>query len=507
MKTKLLMADTLALTSKRLTRRDLLRLGMAGTAIGLASGFALEEARPVHAADSPGKEPCGQVEPGAGAWKTWVISSGSAIKVPPPPGQAATRAEIKQLIALAGARDAATLDQIDFWNAGSPSYRWVDYAVPYIIGPATPLGRRGPDGSRQLALVMVAIYDAIIATWHWKYAHNRPRPSRLSSELKTAVATPESPSYPSEHAAAGRAAAEVLGYLYPADAASFIKRAEDAAHSRVAAGVQYPSDVAAGLELGRMVGAAVVEHGKHDRHDLAWDGVIPAGPGLWTGTNPITPVAGKWQPWVLGSGADLRPGPPPVFGSTAFTADLQEVITFTPSFAQKAKAFFAQTDDGVTLTWYADAAKRLFEERLADNPPRAARAYALMSVAEFDSLVATWDAKYAYWRIRPSQASPGFTTLFTTPNHPSYPAAHGGGSGAYGAMLAYLFPRDAASINNLADDLGMSRLWAGIHYRTDIVVGLKLGRDVAAAVIKRASDDGSGPVPTLASVACDSNSD
>lgn len=95
MKTKLLMADTLALTSKRLTRRDLLRLGMAGTAIGLASGFALEEARPVHAADSPGKEPCGQVEPGAGAWKTWVISSGSAIKVPPPPGQAATRAEIK----------------------------------------------------------------------------------------------------------------------------------------------------------------------------------------------------------------------------------------------------------------------------------------------------------------------------------------------------------------------------------------------------------------------------
>lgn len=383
----------------------------------------------------------------------------------------------------------------------------MDYAVPYIIGPATPLGRRGPDGSRQLALVMVAIYDAIIATWHWKYAHNRPRPSRLSSELKTAVATPESPSYPSEHAAAGRAAAEVLGYLYPADAASFIKRAEDAAHSRVAAGVQYPSDVAAGLELGRMVGAAVVEHGKHDRHDLAWDGVIPAGPGLWTGTNPITPVAGKWQPWVLGSGADLRPGPPPVFGSTAFTADLQEVITFTPSFAQKAKAFFAQTDDGVTLTWYADAAKRLFEERLADNPPRAARAYALMSVAEFDSLVATWDAKYAYWRIRPSQASPGFTTLFTTPNHPSYPAAHGGGSGAYGAMLAYLFPRDAASINNLADDLGMSRLWAGIHYRTDIVVGLKLGRDVAAAVIKRASDDGSGPVPTLASVACDSNSD
>jgi hypothetical protein len=53
----------------------------------------------------------------------------------------------------------------------------------------------------------------------------------------------------------------------------------------------------------------------------------------------------------------------------------------------------------------------------------------------------------------------------------------------------------------------MSRLWAGIHYRTDIVSGLKLGRDVAGAVIKRATEDGSGPAPTLAAMACDVNSD
>ena len=496
------MTDALALASKRLTRRDLLRLGMAGTALGLASGLVLEEARPARAAEKEGEgeASCGQLEPGAGAWKTWVISSGSAINVPPPPGRAATRAEIKQLIELAGKRDAKVLDQIDFWNAGSPSYRWVDYAVPYIIGPATPLGRRGPDGSRQLALVMVAIYDAIIATWHWKYVYNRQRPSKQSSELKTAVETPNSPSYPSELAAAGRAAAEVLGYLYPADAASFIQRAEDAAHSKVAAGVQYPSDVAAGLELGRKVGAAVVTHGKNDRHDLPWDGIIPPGPGKWNGTNPVTPVAGKWQPWVLASGADFRPGAPPAFGTSQFTTELNEVITFAPTFAQKAKAFFAQTDDGVTLTWYATAAKRLFEERLADNPPRAARAYALMATAEFDALVATWDAKFTYWQIRPFQASPGFTPLFTTPNHPSYPAAHGGGSGAYGAMLAYLFPRDAASINAQADELANSRLWAGIHYRSDIDAGLKLGRDVAAAVVKRANADGSA---APASTECD----
>src|SRR4030081_1589115 len=117
------MADALTLASKRLTRRDLLRLGMAGTAVGLASGLALEGARPVHAADSQDGESCGQVEPGAGGRETWVIPSGSAIKVPPPPGQAATRTEIKQLVALAGARDAATLDQIDFLDRGLTPHR------------------------------------------------------------------------------------------------------------------------------------------------------------------------------------------------------------------------------------------------------------------------------------------------------------------------------------------------------------------------------------------------
>lgn len=117
---------------------------------------------------------------------------------------------------------------------------------------------------------------------------------------------------------------------------------------------------------------------------------------------------------------------------------------------------------------------------------------ALLSVAEFDALVATWDAKFTYWQIRPFQASPGFTPLFPTPNHPSYPAAHGGGSGAYSEMLAYLFPRDAASIRAIGDEFANSRLWAGIHYRTDIAVGLKLGRDVAGEVIKRAMADGSG---------------
>jgi membrane-associated phospholipid phosphatase len=168
------------------------------------------------------------------------------------------------------------------------------------------------------------------------------------------------------------------------------------------------------------------------------------------------------------------------------------------NFDRNAKAFVAQTQDGVSRYFFNTASQHIVEDRHDDNPPRAARAYALMSITWHDAMVACFEAKYHWWRIRPFQAQLAadsahpLQTLFPTPNHPSYPAAHGVGSGAIAAMMAHLFPRDAAAITAVADTNALSRLWAGIHYRTDIVAGLKLGRDVAAAVIEAAATDGSG---------------
>lgn len=92
--------------------------------MGLGGSLLLKDALPAKAAESDAKT-CAQIEPGAGAWRTWVLSSGSAINVPPPPGASDTRAELKQLKALASARSAAVLDNIDFWNTGSPVYRCI----------------------------------------------------------------------------------------------------------------------------------------------------------------------------------------------------------------------------------------------------------------------------------------------------------------------------------------------------------------------------------------------
>src|SRR5918912_1453685 len=65
----------------------------------------------------------GQVEPNAGNWRTWVISSGRDYRVPPPPNPAETQAELRSLADLIGKNDAQAQQQIAFWDAGTPAYR------------------------------------------------------------------------------------------------------------------------------------------------------------------------------------------------------------------------------------------------------------------------------------------------------------------------------------------------------------------------------------------------
>src|SRR5438876_10837588 len=70
-----------------------------------------------------------QIEPKTGTWKTWVISSAREFPVAAPPNDAGTAAEILELKALAGNRDAAAKDLIAYWNIGPPSYRWHQIAL------------------------------------------------------------------------------------------------------------------------------------------------------------------------------------------------------------------------------------------------------------------------------------------------------------------------------------------------------------------------------------------
>lgn len=467
----------------RLTRRTLMRTGTAAFAVGAMTHLsALAPATAVTAAGSP-------ITPQAGTWKPWLLSSGDQFRPPPPPDAAATASEIEQLKSMASQRDAAR-DRIAYWEAGAAPHRWDDLFVRYAnVTNFLP----GQLQARALTLLNLAMYDAMIATWDAKYAYNRPRPTGVDSSLTAAVPVANSPSYPSEHAAAAGAAATLLAHLYPADAQKFMDMAEEAGKSRILAGVQFPSDVQAGMDLGRRVGALAIARSDVDDLNAVWDGQVPVGPGLWKGTNPPGVVERNWKPLLLASADALRPPPPPAPDSDQRAAEIAEVKNFarTPRTSGVATAFqygiYGQPATHFTPIYQIH--DRVLEYHLEHNAPWVARAYAAIGAGWLDAYIASQDSKFFYWEARPSMFDPAITTVFPNPNFPGYISNGAVLSGVVGPILAYLFPRDAAQFAQEAEQAAESRLWAGVHFRSDIEAGKQMGKAIAALVIDRMKGD------------------
>jgi membrane-associated phospholipid phosphatase len=425
----------------------------------------------------------------AGKWKTWVLSSGSQFRLPPPPDEVATRVELERLRGMIASRDPAARDRIIWWDTVAPPYRWNQI----VLEESIKAGLNANFASRRLALLHIALADAMIATWDSKYAHSRSRPSGMDRTLPTVVPLPATPSYPDEHAAAAATAAAVLSDMFPQRAAEFARLAEEAGRMRLLAGVAFPSDVEAGADLGRRVAQAVIERGRQDRSEQAWTGKVPTGPGYWTGTNPVVPQAATWATWLLTSPDEFRLPPPPPHGSPEFAAEMAQVKAYQRTPRSNALGLFWEVAVGGLRNfeyWNQHTSRLLLEYGQATNAPRAARTYALLNAAFYDAGVACWDSKYTYWTIRPVQLDPEFKTVVPTPNHPSYPSAHVCYSMTSALVLAHLFPRDASALMALGRESGDSRIWAGIHYPMDITSGQQLAERVAGRAIERAKSDG-----------------
>jgi len=435
----------------------------------------------------------GQDSPNAGNWKTWILTSGKAITVAPPPSESTTAGELEWLKAFTAQNDPNIAEQIKYWDAGPPAYRWVDFVASRQLA-GQPVG--APNVNRAYAYVSVAIYEATVAAWNAKYTYNRKRPSEANPSIQTKLAVPRSPSYPSDHAAAAGAAAAVLAYFLPAESAGLQSLAEEAGRSRLHAGLEYPSDYTAGLDLGRRVAEQVIARARADGSDAVFNGVIPTGRCMWTGTNPGNVTAAQWKPFLLTSANEFRPPPPPACDSADVQAQMAAVKAFSraldgSSFTTNAKAFFWQTPDGVQPWPFTYMNRLILEDRL--DAPSAARAYALLGLANFDVWIASQDGKYAYWYLRPAQLDTTLIPLFPAPNFPSYPANHSSISSLSAEMIAYLFPRAASQVRARAKEAGDSRIWAGIHFEMDNQAGFTLGRAVARKFITWAEIDGSKP--------------
>jgi membrane-associated phospholipid phosphatase len=283
----------------------------------------------------------------------------------------------------------------------------------------------------------------------------------------------------------------MLASLFPNDAAMFTALEKEACESRLLAGMNYRSDVEVGVNLGKAVALKAIARAEADGSSATWTGTAPTGPGFWFqapgAPAALEPLAGTWKTWILTSGSQLRAGPPPAFGSAQFLAELAEVkqVCNNATPAQRAIALF-WADGAGTVTppghWFEIAGSLIARDRL--DTPNTARILALLGATVTDAAISCWDTKFHYWYIRPVQADPSIQTIVPTPPFPSYTSGHSTFSGASSTVLAYYFPSDASRLRAMAEEAALSRLYGGIHYRSDNEAGLQAGQRLAQLAIQ-----------------------
>ncbi len=286
--------------------------------------------------------------------------------------------------------------------------------------------------------------------------------------------------HPPTSSAIGAASAAILTNWFPLDAAEIQDSLDAQAAASPWPGAKH-RDFATGEAIGRAAAARVIEYSRSDRVGLTSPGTPPPGAGYWTGTSPVR-SGYKARPFFLESDDEIRPVPPPVFGSPEFNVAVAEVLDIaqnrTPQQIAIAQYWAVNQSAANDAAMNNLAVELLRTHRRGDA--ESARIMFLMSAAAMDAAIGCFNAKYDFWYIRPKQAEPAIVTLFNAPNHPSYPSGHSCNSGAATGVLSAVFPSEAARLEAIAEEASLSRLYAGIHYRFDMVAGLALGRAAAA---------------------------
>jgi PAP2 superfamily len=316
---------------------------------------------------------------------------------------------------------------------------------------------------------------------------NPPRASRELAHLSAAMYLGALAGGRSRQNAVAGAAAEVLSYFHADEAARIDALATQLADTESPA-----------FRAGKLIGHVLVRRAKRDGGDAVWvAGTEPKGDPFWVPTPPantyppLEPLAGTWRTWNLRTESQFRPGPPPVYGSERFLAETNEVHDVSTSLTDGQKRIADYWADGagtVTPAGHWNAIAIDLVEAGDGSALRTARLFAVLDTAQADAFIACWDAKFAYWTLRPVTAirrliDAGWLSYLPTPPFPSYVSGHSTTSGAASTVLAAFFPERAAELTALAEQAALSRLYGGIHFRSDNVAGLDLGRRVGRVAL------------------------
>ena len=250
-----------------------------------------------------------------------------------------------------------------------------------------------------------------------------------------------------------------------------------------------------------------------------------------------TPYAGMWQPetvggaigfpyWgynrlmVAGSLDNTVSPPPPVYSTnpaSPYYAQYNEVYQVSQNLTSEQKLiarYYNDVNPGYPAgAHYISILKQVIEQF---NPAldKAALTYAKTGISLFDATTGSFKAKFTYLNERPFQfirsvivpaAVPAWQSFIPTPPYPDFPSNHAVFSSSVAYALSTLYgsqtpftnssyegvminlgngpvnlgTRTYTSFTAMSQEIGISRLYGGIHIRYAIEEGLNQGRKIA----------------------------
>jgi hypothetical protein len=352
-----------------------------------------------------------------------------------------------------------------------------------------------PPAVRAMAIVQVSVHEAVSAT------------TGRYPLLRAKLTAPPGASVDAAVAAASRTA---LLKLVPSQQAA-IEADYQAALKAVPDGAAKTAGIAVGEQAATAVLASCAEDGA-----VAPNTYRPyASPGIYVPTVfPVVPHWGRRKPWVMTSGDQFRPAPPPSLTSDTWKRDLAEIKALggkngsQRTAEQTAIAQFWEATLPVVYWPVARSVAAMPGRDVSDN----ARLFALAAMAMDDGLIAVFDAKYTYnfWRpvtaLRNTEGAagdPGWLPFIDTPMHPEYPCAHCIVSASLGAVLeaeigsgpspklsssnstAGGAVRTWNSVNEFVSEVAVARVYDGVHYRNSSEVGSTMGKKIGELAAKK----------------------
>jgi hypothetical protein len=279
------------------------------------------------------------------------------------------------------------------------------------------------------------------------------------------------------------------------------------------------------IAYGKRIAMEIIEWSKHDGADSAFDDNYPESfeapqcISCWTKTTPgylpsLLPYWGENKQFLTESHLVAKDCAVFEFSSDSSSFMYKEamgVLDNSNDLDPKYELIAEYWDDGAGYSgtpsghFFTMAMQLVIKE---DRPlDQALELYVKLGVAVNEAFISAFSLKYTYNFIRPityiqRYIDPQFNTRIASPPFPEFPSGHSFQSGAATEVMKSIFmdtiqiidstnvgrsdidgsPRIYSSLTEVSEEISISRLYGGIHFKESLDVSLKYGRMIGQYV-------------------------